>query len=255
MNQPFFSIITCTYNSWDFINKNLWSIETQTCRDFEHIFIDGYSSDSTLDVLHAYKKHKNYVHIYQSNPQWISMATWKYIIHLHSDDSFFNRHSLQKCKEFLLKRPDLDRIYGKIVMIEKDSTIIGQFPNQSVFQINKWQNWKKYLLKYVNFIPHQATCIRKDVFSRFGNFDESLSYAMDYDLWLRLRLKTNFSFIDTKVSKFMIRSWAQSTWKENQKANKKVLLKVLKKHLNIFEYPIFLVVNYLIWLKMKKYIR
>jgi glycosyltransferase involved in cell wall biosynthesis len=45
--MPFFSIITCTYNSATFIEDNLKSVKNQKYKNFEHIFIDGFSNDGT----------------------------------------------------------------------------------------------------------------------------------------------------------------------------------------------------------------
>lgn len=55
--KPFFSIITCTYNSDKFIRDNLNSAKQQTYKNFEHIFVDGFSNDSTYEILlkHAFR--------------------------------------------------------------------------------------------------------------------------------------------------------------------------------------------------------
>ncbi|MGE0861762.1 MAG: glycosyltransferase, partial [Gammaproteobacteria bacterium] len=46
-----FSIITCTRNSAEFLRDTLTSVAAQTYRNFEHIFVDGGSTDGTLDMI------------------------------------------------------------------------------------------------------------------------------------------------------------------------------------------------------------
>ena len=49
------SIITVTFNAADTIKRTLDSIAAQTCRDFEHVIIDGGSTDGTMEAVNAYK--------------------------------------------------------------------------------------------------------------------------------------------------------------------------------------------------------
>jgi len=44
-----------------------------------------------------------------------------------------------------------------------------------------WSLWPPVL----SWIPHPATIIKMELFKTYGNFDESLKIAMDYELWLR----------------------------------------------------------------------
>ena len=48
------SIITITYNNADGLRKTLESVATQTYRDFEHIIVDGGSTDGSVEIIEAY---------------------------------------------------------------------------------------------------------------------------------------------------------------------------------------------------------
>jgi len=91
-----FSIITCTYNSEKYLQENINSVESQIFHNFEHVFIDGNSSDKTIEIIKKYqKKYPHTVKLLQCEPKGISNAmnhginqsSGQYIIHLHSDDS------------------------------------------------------------------------------------------------------------------------------------------------------------------------
>ena len=49
------SIITTTYNSASTIRDTLESVKSQDYPDIEHIVIDGRSTDTTVNIVHAYK--------------------------------------------------------------------------------------------------------------------------------------------------------------------------------------------------------
>jgi len=246
-----FSIITCTYNSERYIKNNIKSLENQTFWDFEHIFIDGNSTDDTLEIIEEYrKKYPNRVKFYQQKPGWISKAMnewirkskWEYLIHLHSDDSLYEDKVLWAINKYLELNSDIDWVYGKANVVESDGkTSVWIFPSRSIFQWDSKSWFGKYLLKYFNFIPHQALFIKKDVFENFGYFDESISSAMDPDMWLRIRKQTKWSFVDEIVCNYMIRKDAQSSSVKNRKKNLTNAKKIIKRYSNWLEYPIVLI--------------
>ena len=45
------SIITVTYNSSKTISDTINSVNSQTYKNIEHIFVDGKSKDNTLKIL------------------------------------------------------------------------------------------------------------------------------------------------------------------------------------------------------------
>ena len=49
------SIITVTKNSEKFIKKNIQSVLSQNYKNFEHIIVDGNSSDKTLEIAKSFK--------------------------------------------------------------------------------------------------------------------------------------------------------------------------------------------------------
>lgn len=48
------SIITITYNNADGLRKTIESVAAQTYRDFEHIIVDGGSTDGSVEIIEAY---------------------------------------------------------------------------------------------------------------------------------------------------------------------------------------------------------
>ncbi len=239
-----FSIITATYNSDRFIQKNIESIKDQTYQNWEHVFVDGHSADKTKQIILDYKNQfPDKVRLIESSPKGISNAmnvgienaTGDYLIHLHSDDSLFDEQVLKDVNNFLKKHP-ADWIYGKSNIIESNGKTVGVWPNKKIHQHNSKSLFGKQLIKFMNFIPHQTVFIKPSVFREFGNFDETLKTSMDSDLWMRIINKTKWSFFDRTICNFSVRDDAESSNLQNKKRNKANYAKVQKRHLNKIEY-------------------
>jgi len=232
----YFSIITCTRNSEKFISRNVNSVEEQTFKDYEQIFIDGESTDRTQPIIRKWVKEDSTrykLFIYPPNGisnafnKGIEKSRGKYLIFLNSDDYFFDNSVLADVNSFFTENMDLDWIYGKINVVEEDKKKVGTFPNQKIFQIAN-----RTLLKYINYVPHQAVIMNRKVFDRFGKFDESLKTSMDRDLWLRISTKTKWQFFDRTVACYTIRPGSASSSKEMFVENAARAEAVQKRHLN-----------------------
>lgn len=233
-----FSIIVCTFNSEKYLEECLLSIVNQKFKDFEVIVVDSYSKDKTEKILKKYQK-KLGLKIYKQDRVGISAAmnegirraSGDYVIHLHSDDSFYDNNVLNDVFGFLKINPDLELVYCKIATIEANGNKIGTFPEHKIFQIG----FKK-LLRFFNYIPHQSVFIKKDVFKKYGNFDESLSSGMDYDLWLRLADKIPFLFFNRIIANFRIHSQAESSGLKRKEKNRENKRLVKQRYLGKFEF-------------------
>lgn len=49
------SVLTPTYNSGVYLKKSIESVLTQTYSNWEHIVVDGGSTDQSLNILKSYK--------------------------------------------------------------------------------------------------------------------------------------------------------------------------------------------------------
>ncbi len=256
-----FSIITCTYNSDKWILKNIKSVCEQSFKDYEHIFIDGFSKDNTLDIINDYRNnYPDKVRLFNLSPSGISGAmnegikksSGDYLIHLHSDDSFFDNKVLEDVANFL-DSASVDWIYGKINVVEESGLKVGVFPEKKIFQQNYKSKIGNYFLKFFNFIPHQAVFIKKTVFDKYGYFDNQLSSSMDPDMWLRIRTKTKWCFYDRIISNYCLRSSSVSASVNNKLSNKNNFELVQHRFMNSIEKKVAKFVNFLVQKRNKNY--
>jgi glycosyltransferase involved in cell wall biosynthesis len=196
-NTPAFSIVTCTWNSAATLADTLASVQRQTCRDVEHIFVDGGSTDGTLDMIAAYPGRKRVLRdvgggISRAMNQGIAAASGEYLAHLHSDDYYAGDDVLATVAErFASER--VDWVFGTVQVL-KDGCLIPPYPMLPF-------SYRSFAAGRAS-IPHPAVFIRRSAFSRVGMFDEKLKYAMDIDLWLRLGRVARPATVDRPLTVF-----------------------------------------------------
>jgi glycosyltransferase involved in cell wall biosynthesis len=196
-NKPTFSIVTCTWNSAATLADTLASVQRQTCRDVEHIFVDGGSTDGTLDMIAAYPGNKVVLKdvgggISRAMNQGIEAARGEYIAHLHSDDYYASDDVLASVAE-RFSHEKVDWVFGKVQVL-KDGELVppNPMPPYSYRSFAAGRAW----------VAHPAVFVRRDAFRRVGLFDERLKYAMDIDLWLRLGQVARPATIDRPLTIF-----------------------------------------------------
>jgi glycosyltransferase involved in cell wall biosynthesis len=246
-----FSIITCTLNSERFIKDNIKSVEKQEFQDYEHIFIDGNSTDKTLEIIKEYQvRNKERVKIYRADPKGIANAMnvgivkshGEFLIHLHSDDQFFDKRVLGDIANFL-RNNQCDWIFGKEQHIRENGDEICICFNNRLFHQSSDEPWGKTILNFVNYIRHQTVFIKRDVFNKFGFFDETIKTPIDIDFWFRIKDKTKWKYFDRVISKFRVHESSRSSGKKFANENKKEVAFVYKKYLNNYEFFLWNVVK------------
>ncbi|MBK2124781.1 glycosyltransferase family 2 protein, partial [Fangia hongkongensis] len=91
-----FSIITVCYNAITTIEKTILSVKNQSFEDYEHIIIDGGSTDGTLGVIDKYRDNFAVIisepdnGIYDAMNKGISLSKGKFIAMLNADDFYLD---------------------------------------------------------------------------------------------------------------------------------------------------------------------
>lgn len=183
------SLITITFNSENSIRNTLDSIHSQTFQEFEHIIIDGKSTDATLQIIndHEIKISKIISErdngIYDALNKGIKEANGKYIGILHSDDIFFSNQTLMNIVEELNQfEPDV--LYGNLKYTSYDSyskVVRNWIPG----------NFKRYKLHLGWMPPHPSFYIKRSLCKNEKTFNTNLTISADYDFMVRTLMKKN----------------------------------------------------------------
>ena len=81
--------------------------------------------------------------------------------------------------ETFISQPDIDMIYGDADYLTPDGQLLAPCTHIEPYSKNR-------LFHYSDFIVQPATFFRRSAFEAVGGIDESIHWAMDYDLWLRI---------------------------------------------------------------------
>jgi glycosyltransferase involved in cell wall biosynthesis len=157
------------------------SVQAQDFSDYEQLFVDGNSTDGTLDYLRTLPGQVRIIEgatggISRAMNVGIREARGEYICHLHSDDYFASPAVLSLVAQAFAKS-GARWLFGRCITDVDGQRISGRY---KVPRYTYALNLKR------NYIPHPATFVARSLFEECGGFDERIRYAMDYDLWLRL---------------------------------------------------------------------
>jgi glycosyltransferase involved in cell wall biosynthesis len=89
---PLISVITVSYNAAASIDKCIQSVKNQSFKNYEHIIIDGLSTDGTVNILKAHENDITYwrsekdTGIYNAMNKAIKYANGQYFLFLGADD-------------------------------------------------------------------------------------------------------------------------------------------------------------------------
>tara|TARA_B100000963_G_C22636947_1_gene678107 strand:- start:3552 stop:4289 length:738 start_codon:yes stop_codon:yes gene_type:complete len=182
------SIITVTKNSEKFLKQNILSVKSQKYKNFEHIIVDGNSSDRTIRIIKYYKrnikliKNKNDKGLYHAMNVGIKNSTGDIIGILNSDDVYF-KNTLKIVNGYFNKYNNLDFLFGSVY---KHRLLSGYNPN-----IINW-SFGFYTTHSVGFF------IRRESQFKIGLYNLKYNYSADYDLFLRMIKKYKLKGISTK---------------------------------------------------------
>ena len=130
-NEPLVTIVTVTYNAAATIGRTMKSVSEQTARDYEHIIMDGVSTDKTLKIVDENKTSRTVVFssfdqgIYDAMNKAMGHSRGRYLLFLNAGDTFADAETLQRFIDAINKEePDI--IYGQTVSVDKQGKIIGQ---------------------------------------------------------------------------------------------------------------------------------
>jgi len=182
------SIVTPSLNQGRYLAAALKSVRGQGWCSYEHIVLDGGSSDQSVEVLRSFGESASGEEFWwRSSPdggqsaalnEGFAKSSGDIIGWLNADDCYRPGCFEQVAKAFA-DHPDVDVLYG-------DYTFIDELGRHRA--LRREIEFNRFILRYhrVLYIPTTATFFRRRIFDE-GNFlCPSLHYAMDLEFFLRL---------------------------------------------------------------------
>lgn len=216
------SIITINYNNAEGLCKTLASVASQTYRNIEHIIVDGDSTDSSIDVIKEYENTiKQSVSIDQSTIQvtWISekdngiynamnkgieIALGRRVVNALNRSEQREDKNKELCDYiWILNSGDCianpDVIARMMGILEKNSCLLLLGNIVKVSLAGKKVSEKKIshanlpkpldvsmLTFYKSTVPQDAAFVRRDLFEKYGLFDEAMKICADWKIYMNM---------------------------------------------------------------------
>jgi GT2 family glycosyltransferase len=189
---PRVSIVTPSYNYASFIEETIRSVLLQGYPNLEYIIIDGGSTDHSLEIIRKYEKWLAY---WVSEPDqgqsdavnkgW-GRATGEYLAYLNSDDTYLP-HAVTSALSQLLQYPSVGMLHGDSHFVDEKGCIIRTHRGRNM-TFEEVLCWSAYISQPTVFLPKHSIV-------QVGMLDASMHYAMDFDLWLRVRSRFEIQYV------------------------------------------------------------
>lgn len=169
---PRISVLTPSLNHGRFLVDTIESILRQSYRQFEHIVVDGGSSDETLDILKRYphirwisEKEKAGDPLLVAYRKALAMARGDFIIQCCVSDGFLYQDWFKRCVEVLDGDKEVSLVWGLPQYISEDNAM-GRVSFSEFFDDPPPQKTEflSFWLASGFFLPEGNYCIRKGVF-------------------------------------------------------------------------------------------
>lgn len=252
------SIVTPVYNCEEYIERCILSIKNQNYDNYEHIIVDGNSTDRTMEIIEKYvgtypvkvisEKDNG---MYDAISKGFKMASGEILAWLNADDTYMP-WAFQIMNDVISQ--GVHWATGMNAWQNDDNVFAVsdiQFYNQ------KWIQKGYYDNKIFRFIQQESTFWSKDLFDMANGYDLISSYRLagDFALWRTFAKYEPLYSVNSVIGGFRVHAGQKSESSDAYLAEmklgktskvKKVLLRISGKAFNKFP---------TLWKQKLKYIR
>ena len=182
------SVVTVCFNAGATIARTIESVAAQDWPDYEHVIVDGGSTDRTLALVESLKHDRLRLvsgpdeGIYDAMNKGLRLARGDYVGFLNADDFLAAPDALRAIAE----APAADCIMADTWLLAEDGR-----PTRYVYSALGFRRW---WLTIGAMPPHPSFYARRELLLAAGGFDTRFAVAADFDLIARLILRHKASW-------------------------------------------------------------
>ena len=182
----FLTIITINKDNAAGLEKTVQSVLSQKWTQFEYIIVDGASTDGSVEIIRCLEDHfgdrlrwisEPDSGIYNAMNKGISMASGKYLQFLNSGDCLVSDNVVERMYNALEKNGYPSIQYGNMLKDMPDGKTLHDrcFAGRDI----------TFLSFYSGTLNHSPAYIRRDLFEKYGLYDEGLKIVSDWKWYLQ----------------------------------------------------------------------
>lgn len=182
MKEPLFSIITATYNAADTVGRTLASVDAQTFADYEHIVVDGASTDGTTDLVTGAENPARRMisepdrGLYDAMNKGIVAATGQYLIFLNAGDKFHSPDTLKLLADAVAREDTPGIVYGQTLIVDDAGRTVGERHLRAPAELTLKSFASGMLVCHQAFVPLRRIA---------GFYNLKYRYSADYEWCIR----------------------------------------------------------------------
>ncbi len=198
------SIVIPTYNCANLLERAIKSVLAQTYENWELIVVDDGSTDETENLVVSFQRIEPRIkYIRQNNSgaparprnTGIRNSLGEYIAFLDHDDEWLP-DKLKKQVTLLETSPEVAFVSCDVIVLSSER---GEFISSPGY---KGENFLKKMLEKNLILTASSVVVRKKVFNEIGLFDETLRFADDWDMWVRIASRYKFDYINEPLVRY-----------------------------------------------------
>ena len=200
--DPLVSVIMNCYNGQRFLQEAIQSVYNQTYNNWEIIFWDNLSEDSSPEIANSYDhklkyfKSNKFLSLGLARKEAVKKASGEFIAILDVDD-LWREDKLKKEIEVFEKNKNWSVLYSNCQGIDTNGKNLGDPHVKKFFSGNIFYN----IIREEITIPWPSFIARHKAIISVGSFRD-FKHAEDKDILLRLAHKYKFGYINKVLSNY-----------------------------------------------------
>lgn len=212
--KPLVSIISATYNRAEFLPALIAAVRKQTYDQWELVLVDDASTDATRVVILPYLASETRLKYIRAEcnggaaaarNRGLAAAQGELIAVLDSDDVWVDASKLRDQVELFMDRPQLVLVGGGMQKV----TVAGNVVSAHVPPATDAELRTRMLMSNPFF--HSTVMYRREALRQMGGYNERLTFAEDYDAWLRLGLRGELGALPRVVTNYLVHTQSLTT--------------------------------------------